>query len=351
VEPSEKPIKVRRQWSCGSLESTSSLLSLDRVAAGHGGASILKYVSRDAEEVPEIPDCVMKRWDDAEAGAYLTMASMGDSLLPFTAQFFGEVDPLDLAPDLEGRYMRLGNVLKDFGSNPNVMDCKLGVRSFSEEEVHRKKLRADLYRRLVEADPSAPTEQERELEACTKYRWMSTNDRLTTLRSLGFRVDGLEGSRGRTGQPALRGLRGLPDVARLIARDFLPSPASPGKKGAGRAAPNGEVLPVAVSRTVLRILRELREALLQSAFARERSFVGASLLFVAEAHGPAAGVFLIDFAHTAKVPEGVSVDHRSPWREGNHEDGLFLGVDNMIHCWERVLACASGAPAPRGAAA
>jgi len=78
--------------------------------------------------------------------------------------------------------------------------------------------------------------------------------------------------------------------------------------------------------------------MMDSDFVRTHAFVGCSLLFVTDAHGPAAGVYLIDFAHTTPLPEGVQIDHRSPWKEGSYEDGLLLGVDNIITCWERVVA-------------
>mmetsp|Transcript_20059 Transcript_20059/g.55215 ORF Transcript_20059/g.55215 Transcript_20059/m.55215 type:complete len:427 (-) Transcript_20059:173-1453(-) len=351
-----------RKWSVGSLDSACSLLSMERVAAGHGGTSILKFVDRNAEEVPDIPEFVMKVWDDVEACVYKELGATDDSLLPFTPGFFGEVDPDDLTPDLGGRYMRLSNVLHNFNANPNVMDCKLGIRSFTEEEVHKVKLREDLYKKLVDLDPTAPTAEERQAKACTKYRWMSSNDERTTLRSLGFRIDGLENFCGKKTKEQLRHLRGLSDVAKMITEDFLPAVAldtrstasggvSPlsGTDAGNNTAPLGipgcrkeaDGVPhpaVPAAQSVLSSLRSLREAMLVSELVRSHTFVGSSLLFVADAHGPAAGVYLIDFAHTTHLPPGVSIDHRSPWKAGNYEDGLLLGMDNMILCWEQVLA-------------
>lgn len=42
------------------------------------------------------------------------------------------------------------------------------------------------------------------------------------------------------------------------------------------------------------------------------------------------GLWLIDFAKTYKVPNGQKLTHRSPWKEGNHEEGFLLGIDNLI---------------------
>jgi len=47
---------------------------------------------------------------------------------------------------------------------------------------------------------------------------------------------------------------------------------------------------------------------------------------------------LIDFAKIRSLPEGVTVNHRSPWKQGNYEDGLLFGVDNLIDAWSRVQA-------------
>lgn len=48
------------------------------------------------------------------------------------------------------------------------------------------------------------------------------------------------------------------------------------------------------------------------------------------------GVWLIDFAKTYEVPNGQLLTHRAPWKEGNHEEGFLLGLDNLISAIEQV---------------
>ena len=56
--------------------------------------------------------------------------------------------------------------------------------------------------------------------------------------------------------------------------------------------------------------------------------VGSSLLMIYDDEH--VGVWLIDFAKTYQVPSGQRVNHRSPWVQGNHEEGLLHGLDQLI---------------------
>lgn len=56
--------------------------------------------------------------------------------------------------------------------------------------------------------------------------------------------------------------------------------------------------------------------------------IGSSLLIIHD--GKRAGAWMIDFAKTVPLPEGIKIDHRSSWSNGNHEDGYLMGLDNLI---------------------
>lgn len=62
--------------------------------------------------------------------------------------------------------------------------------------------------------------------------------------------------------------------------------------------------------------------------------IGSSLLFVHDTSGKAS-VWMIDFGKTVALKDGLLLDHRSPWQEGNHEDGYLWGLDNMVDIWSQ----------------
>ena len=62
--------------------------------------------------------------------------------------------------------------------------------------------------------------------------------------------------------------------------------------------------------------------------------IGSSLLFVFDKQ--LTSVHMIDFGKTTPLPAEVRIDHRSPWQEGNHEDGYLFGLDNLLELWRDI---------------
>eukprot|EP00930_Biecheleria_cincta_P029050 TRINITY_DN20213_c0_g1_i1.p1 TRINITY_DN20213_c0_g1~~TRINITY_DN20213_c0_g1_i1.p1 ORF type:complete len:409 (+),score=74.20 TRINITY_DN20213_c0_g1_i1:111-1337(+) len=308
---------------------------LSKQASGHAGITFLKQYSGIEDFKRGVPDFVLKAYDAEEESSYEKLSAFGDELQPFTAQCFGKV-----INDGGIEFLKLSNLLSDFQRGPHVMDCKIGVRSFTEEEVNNTKPRSDLYQRLVSLDSTYTSESENEAGACTKFRWMSFNDDFTTLRSLGFRIDGIaNSSEGKVAKAVLHEARCLPKIANIIIDEFLPNINNSEGFDADletqlRQREIGMRLSVVDS--VIEQLEELLKLLRTSSFVAMHSIVGSSLLFAVDAHGTHARVFLIDLAKVTPLPAGCAITHSSPWEPGNHEDGLFVGVQNMIHCWENV---------------
>lgn len=89
-------------------------------------------------------------------------------------------------------YLQLQDLLSDF-SQPCVMDCKVGVRTYLEEELskakEKPKLRKDMYDKMIQIDPFAPTEEEHRAKGVTKPRYMVWRETISSTATLGFRIE------------------------------------------------------------------------------------------------------------------------------------------------------------------
>eukprot|EP00930_Biecheleria_cincta_P015623 TRINITY_DN12968_c0_g1_i1.p1 TRINITY_DN12968_c0_g1~~TRINITY_DN12968_c0_g1_i1.p1 ORF type:complete len:516 (-),score=95.28 TRINITY_DN12968_c0_g1_i1:28-1575(-) len=308
--------------------------SLSKQASGHGGRNILKEYTSLKDFKTGVPEMVLKAYDPLEHEAYQKMQATADALLAFTPHCFGRLSRED-----GSQYLQLSNLLKTFQRGPVAMDCKLGARSFTEREVTSTALRKDLYQRLIALDPSHPSKEEHEAGACTKYRWMEFNDHFTTLRSLGFRIDGITSNNGAVEKQQIQKARSLADIAQLFIEHFLPT-LRPGLHASSMEGSDftREELDIRTQMvaSIQGQLKELAQVMRSSEFVANHSIVGSSLLFVAERHESHARVFLIDFAKAEPIPSGCIATHERPWQPGNYEDEIFLGLENMTKCWEIV---------------
>ncbi|XP_042301109.1 LOW QUALITY PROTEIN: inositol-trisphosphate 3-kinase B [Sceloporus undulatus] len=230
---------------------------------------------------------------------------MNDVLKPFVPAYHG-----DIVKDGE-RYNQMEDLLADFDS-PCVMDCKMGVRTYLEEELTkaRKKpsLRKDMYQKMIEVDPGAPTEEENSQRAVTKPRYMQWRETISSTATLGFRIEGIKKEDG------------------TVNRDFKKTRTKEQVMEAFREFTKGNHN---ILNCYLNRLKGIRETLVTSPFFKSHEVIGSSLLFIHDKREQAK-VWMIDFGKTTPLPEGQVLQHNVPWVEGNREDGYLWGMDNLI---------------------
>lgn len=89
-------------------------------------------------------------------------------------------------------YLQLQDLLSDF-NEPCVMDCKIGVRTYLEEELskakEKPKLRKDMYEKMIQIDKEAPSDEEHRAKGVTKPRYMVWRETISSTATLGFRIE------------------------------------------------------------------------------------------------------------------------------------------------------------------
>ncbi|XP_042355994.1 inositol-trisphosphate 3-kinase A [Plectropomus leopardus] len=234
-----------------------------------------------------------------------------DALLPFVPGYHGTVEK-----DGES-FLHMTDLLANFDL-PNVMDCKMGVRTYLEEELvrarERPKPREDLYKKMVEVDSEGPTPQEHSQRGVTKPRYMQWRETMSSTHTLGFRIEGIKKCDG-TCRTDFKKTRSKQDVIQVF-KDFVEG--------------NVNIIKSYLSR-----LTEIQQALKTSEFFKQHEVIGSSLLFIHD-HTSNAQVWIIDFGKTTALPEGQTLKHNVPWQEGNREDGYLWGLENLIHTLESV---------------
>lgn len=238
---------------------------------------------------------------------------MDDVLRPFVPAYHG-VTRRD-----EQDYNLMDDLLSYFDS-PCIMDCKMGSRTYLEEELMKARKnpqpRKDMYEKMVAVDPEAPTPEENVQQAVLKTRYMQWRETLSSTATLGFRIEGIKKSDS-TCNTNFKRTKYKEEVIQALD-DFV----------------DGNV---SLLRHYQQRLKELRVMLEKSDFFKTHEVVGSSLLFVHDQSGR-AGVWMIDFGKTVSVPPPLTLDHRSPWVEGNREDGYLWGLDNFIDILTAMLS-------------
>ncbi|CAH0768040.1 unnamed protein product [Bemisia tabaci] len=238
---------------------------------------------------------------------------MKDVLRPYVPEYKGHIT----CDDGDSVYLQLQDLLGDFTS-PCVMDCKIGVRTYLEEELakakEKPKLRKDMYEKMIQIDPNAPTEEEHRLKGVTKPRYMVWRETISSTATLGFRIEGIKKSDGKS------------------SKDFKTTKSKEQIIEAFQDFTAG--FPHAVPKYIQR-LKAIRATLEVSNFFTTHEVIGSSLLFVHDEHN--ANVWLIDFAKTIILPHETKIDHASKWVVGNHEDGYLIGINNLIDIFSEMM--------------
>ncbi|CAH1261892.1 ITPKB [Branchiostoma lanceolatum] len=262
--------------------------------AGEGGTILKKHCNREAK-------CLKKL--------------MGDLLRSYVPEYKGDVER-----DGE-KFMEMEDLLGDFDT-PAVMDCKMGVRTYLEDELVKArsnpKLRKDMYQKMIEIDPTEPTKEENAAKAVTKPRYMVWRESISSTSTQGFRIEGIKKSDGQS------------------SRDYKMTKTKDQVAEAFKFFTDGNQ---SLQKKYVQKLMALRATLENSTFFQTHEIIGSSLLFVHDKEGSHVGVSLIDFGKTMSLPEGQMLDHRLPWKEGNREDGYLYGLDNMIAVFNTLAEC------------
>ncbi|XP_034124135.1 uncharacterized protein LOC117581245 isoform X1 [Drosophila guanche] len=258
------------------------------------------------------PGTVLKKLCPKEEECFQIL--MQDLLRPYVPVFKGQVTSEDGDPV----YLQLQDLLSDY-VQPCVMDCKVGVRTYLEEELskakEKPKLRKDMYDKMIQIDAQAPTLEEHAAKAVTKPRYMVWRETISSTATLGFRIEGIKKSDG-TSSKDFKTTKSREQI-KLAFMEFL----------SGHA----QILPRYIQR-----LRAIRATLAVSEFFQTHEVIGSSLLFVHDhTH---ASIWLIDFAKTMALPPELHIDHYSAWKVGNHEDGYLIGINNLIDIFVELQA-------------
>ncbi|XP_031638732.1 inositol-trisphosphate 3-kinase A-like isoform X4 [Contarinia nasturtii] len=238
---------------------------------------------------------------------------MRDVLRPYVPEYKGQV-----TSDDGELYLQLEDLLSDF-DQPCVMDCKIGVRTYLEEELskakEKPKLRKDMYEKMIQIDKDAPNDEEHRAKGVTKPRYMVWRETISSTATLGFRIEGIKKGDGTSSK----------DFKTTKSRDQIKEAFKDFSYGFSNAIPK-----------YIQRLKAIRATLLRSDFFQSHEVIGSSLLFVHDR--TQASIWLIDFAKTVSLPSGAHITHTNEWIVGNHEDGYLIGINNLIQIFEEILS-------------
>ncbi|XP_053305408.1 inositol-trisphosphate 3-kinase B-like isoform X2 [Spea bombifrons] len=246
---------------------------------------------------------ILKKFSPIENACLVAL--MEDALRPYVPTYHGLVER-------DGQtYIKMEDLLMGLEC-PSIMDCKMGIRTYLEEELAKAQLkptpRKDMYNKMVIVDPLAPTSEENDQKAITKPRYMQWRETVSSTALLGFRIEGatIEGG------PVKK------DFKQMKSREKIMETFITFTKG------RTDIMAAYLNR-----LEGMQAVLKESVFFSTHEVIGSSLLFVHDRRG-FSNVWMIDFGKTSPAPAHLTLRHDVAWEAGNHEDGYLLGLTNLI---------------------
>uniref|UniRef100_T1L5Q7 Kinase n=1 Tax=Tetranychus urticae TaxID=32264 RepID=T1L5Q7_TETUR len=241
-----------------------------------------------------------KKCDGNEALAYESLMEEA-TMKPFVPNFYGCLT-------VNGScHIAIDNLLYHF-DNPYIMDIKMGSRTFLEDEISNAEPRSDLFEKMVKLDPSALSDEEKQAMAITKLKYMQIREQLTSSSKLGFRIEALLKTNLHQTKKDLAFVNTKEQVKKVL-REFLPTD-------------RGQF------HEILDRLDLIQSSFKCSSFFESHEIVGSSILLVYDSDK--VNIWMIDCAKTVSLPKAITIDHVSPWVQGNHEDGYLFGLENLI---------------------
>ncbi|XP_075693316.1 inositol-trisphosphate 3-kinase B-like [Rhinoderma darwinii] len=246
---------------------------------------------------------ILKKFSPVENACLVAL--MEDVLRPYVPTYYGLVERE------EQTYIKMEDLLMGLEA-PSIMDCKIGVRTYLEEELAKALLkptpRKDMYNKMVALEPEAPTPEEHKQQAVTKPRYMQWRESVSSTALLGFRIEGVTVEAG----PVKKNFKKMKSRDKIMETFVI---FTKGRK---------DILAAYLDR-----LENMQAALQNSQFFHTHEVIGSSLLFVHDRRG-FSNVWMIDFGKTTPAPSHINLRHDVPWQPGTHEDGYLLGLKNLI---------------------
>lgn len=88
-------------------------------------------------------------------------------------------------------FIIIDNLLRHF-NDPCILDMKMGIRTFLEEEIANSEPRNDLFEKIIKLDESLLSPEQKATGTITKVDYMQLREQISSSGNLGFRIEGFK---------------------------------------------------------------------------------------------------------------------------------------------------------------